>query len=949
MKKAAVITAKSLAGLVLLILVLLFTIPVLFKEKIRTKVENVINESVNAKVTFGDYKIGFFRNFPNLSFSLKNLYVSGLDQFEGDTLAGLKSFDLVFNLGSLFGKSGYEIKSIVIDQAVVNAIVLKDGKANWDISKPSETVAVDTTAGMEVPAGESTMKVLLRKFEIRNSNILYMDSTMNLNARLNSINFILSGNMALSETNLSMKLDADETSVVMGGIKYINRAIVDSKIDLIANLDSMRFVFGENYFGINDLKLNFSGSFTMPGDDIRTDLTFGTEQTSFKTLLSLIPAVYMTGYEGLNATGEFKLSGSAKGVYSEADSTLPDIDLNLSVNNGLISYPDLPEKISNIIINTDVFVNGEDLDKTTVNMDKFHFELAGSPFDMSFSVKTPMSDPDFKGSMIGKIDLAALSKAIPMDSMSLSGVIDMAVSLAGRLSMIEKEQYDKFSATGTMKISNMMLSMSGYPDVSISGASFLFTPAYAQMQRADITVAGTSDFSISGNLENYIPYVFRDETIRGNLNLSSKMIDMTSIMNSLTADTTSVEPEDTTALAVIAVPRNIDFDFNAAIGKFTYDNIKAENLKGHIIVRDGILSVRETGMNILGGSVSMNADYDTRDTLKPFMKADFDMTDVGVKDAYNMFVTVQKFAPTAKGIDGRINMQLAYQSLLGSDMMPVLMTISGSGKIHSDEVQLVESATFEKFKQVLKLGDKYSNTFKDINVSFKINEGRIYVSPFDVKVGNVKMNISGDQGLDQTINYLIRTQIPRSDLGSSVNALIEGISSQASVFGIKYKPADIIKVNVRVSGTFTKPVVTPEFGGSSGGEGGTTVKETAGEAVRQAVDNTVDKTKDQLRQEAEAQGDRLIKEAEDKGQKLRDEAAKAAQRIRQEADSSAAKLIQGAESKGVIAKAAARKGADALKNEADKRANQLILEADNQAKRLVEEAQARKEELVKKI
>ena len=949
MKKAAVITAKSLAGLVLLILVLLFTIPVLFKEKIRTKVENVINESVNAKVTFGDYKIGFFRNFPNLSFSLKNLYVSGLDQFEGDTLAGLKSFDLVFNLGSLFGKSGYEIKSIVIDQAVVNAIVLKDGKANWDISKPSETVAVDTTAGMEVPAGESTMKVLLRKFEIRNSNISYVDSTMNLNARLNSINFILSGNMALSETSLSMKLDADETSVVMGGIKYINRAIVDSKIDLIANLDSMRFVFGENYFGINDLKLNFSGSVTMPGDDITTDLTFGTEQTSFKTLLSLIPAVYMTGYEGLNATGEFKLSGSAKGVYSDADSTLPDIDLNLSVNNGLISYPDLPEKISNIIINTDVFVNGEDLDKTTVNMDKFHFELAGSPFDMSFSVKTPMSDPDFKGSMIGKIDLAALSKAIPMDSMSLSGVIDMAVSLAGRLSMIEKEQYDKFSATGTMKISNMMLSMSGYPDVSISGASFLFTPAYAQMQRADITVAGTSDFSISGNLENYIPYVFRDETIRGNLNLSSKMIDMTSIMNSLTADTTSVEPEDTTALAVIAVPRNIDFDFNAAIGKFTYDNIKAENLKGHIIVRDGILSVRETGMNILGGSVSMNADYDTRDTLKPFMKADFDMTDVGVKDAYNMFVTVQKFAPTAKGIDGRINMQLAYQSLLGSDMMPVLMTISGSGKIHSDEVQLVESATFEKFKQVLKLGDKYSNTFKDINVSFKINEGRIYVSPFDVKVGNVKMNISGDQGLDQTINYLIRTQIPRSDLGSSVNALIEGISSQASVFGIKYKPADIIKVNVRVSGTFTKPVVTPEFGGSSGGEGGTTVKETAGEAVRQAVDNTVDKTKDQLRQEAEAQGDRLIKEAEDKGQKLRDEAAKAAQRIRQEADSSAAKLIQGAESKGVIAKAAARKGADALKNEADKRANQLILEADNQAKRLVEEAQARKEELVKKI
>ncbi len=50
---------------------------------------------------------------------------------------------------------------------------------------------------------------------------------------------------------------------------------------------------------------------------------------------------------------------------------------------------------------------------------------------------------------------------------------------------------------------------------------------------------------------------------------------------------------------------------------FSYGKIKADNVKGHIIVKDGVLSIRETGMNILGGLVSMNADYDTRDTLKP--------------------------------------------------------------------------------------------------------------------------------------------------------------------------------------------------------------------------------------------------------------------------------------------------------------------------------------------
>jgi hypothetical protein len=216
-------------------------------------------------------------------------------------------------------------------------------------------------------------------------------------------------------------------------------------------------------------------------------------------------------------------------------------------------------------------------------------------------------------------------------------------------------------------------------------------------------------------------------------------------------------------------------------------------------------------MNILNGTIAMNADYDTRDTLKPAMKADFDMQNIGVNDAFNTFNTVKKLAPAAKGIDGKINVKLNYVSLLGKDMMPVISTINGAGTIKSGEITLLESKTFDKMKEVLKLGDKYGKTFKDINISFKIADGRVYVSPFDVKTGNLKMNIGGDQGLDQTLNYIVKTELPRSDLGSSVNSLIDNISATAAAFGIKYKPSDVLKVNLKVTGTFSKPVVAPYF------------------------------------------------------------------------------------------------------------------------------------------
>jgi vacuolar-type H+-ATPase subunit H len=534
--------------------------------------------------------------------------------------------------------------------------------------------------------------------------------------------------------------------------------------------------------------------------------------------------------------------------------------------------------------------------------------------------------------------------------------------MAGKMSMIEKGQYESFKASGKMGIQNMIIAMTGYPEVKITEAGFEFSPAYATMTNTSMIVGGKSDFTLNGRIENYIPYFLSNKTIKGNLSMRSKLTDVSDIMSKMKSTTTVVKDttpvakgnnpsnvvkETTTSLTVIQVPKNIDFDFNALIDEFDYDNIKATKVKGHVIVRDGILSIREAGMEILNGTIAMNADYDTRDTLKPAMKADFDMKNIGVKDAFNTFNTVKKLAPAAKGIDGKISAKINYVSLLGKDMMPVTNSINGSGVIKSNEITLLESKSFDKMKEVLKLGN-VSNTFKDINISFRIADGRVFVSPFDVKTGNIKMNIGGDQGLDQTLNYIVKTEIPRSDLGSSVNSLIDNLSATAASFGIKYKPADILKVNVSVKGTFSKPVVTPFFGNNTGENTGG-AKAAVQETVKQTIDNTVDQAKEKARAEAEAQGDKLVKEAEERGQQLRDEAAKAAENIRKEADSQAQKLIDDSATKNQFQKLAAQKGADSLRKNADKKATQLVQEADIQANKLVEEAKAKKAELINKI
>ena len=74
------------------------------------------------------------------------------------------------------------------------------------------------------------------------------------------------------------------------------------------------------------------------------------------------------------------------------------------------------------------------------------------------------------------------------------------------------------------------------------------------------------------------------------------------------------------------------------------------------------------------------------------------------------------------------------------------------------------------------------------------------------------MNISGDQGIDQTINYVVKTEIPRSDLGNQSIHLLIIFRLRLLHLELAIKPSEILKVNVNVSGTFLKPVVTPFFG-----------------------------------------------------------------------------------------------------------------------------------------
>ncbi len=106
--------------------------------------------------------------------------------FRNDTLAFIREFKIDINLKSVISGGQYEINSIVIDRARIYAKVLKDGKANWDIAKPS----ADTTVA-ETDTSATKFSMTLEEFKIKEAFIVYDDQQGGMHAILEDFNYDL--------------------------------------------------------------------------------------------------------------------------------------------------------------------------------------------------------------------------------------------------------------------------------------------------------------------------------------------------------------------------------------------------------------------------------------------------------------------------------------------------------------------------------------------------------------------------------------------------------------------------------------------------------------------------------------------------------------------------------------------------------------------------------------
>ena len=774
--------ALKIAGITVgVILILLLVLPFAFQGKIEKIVKQEGNKMLNAQFDFSALNISLLRNFPSASVTLEDFYLKGTGAFENDTLIQAGELTAAVNLFSLFGDSGYDISRIIIEDTKVKAIVLEDGKPNWDVMKAS---AEEDTV-QETSAESSPFRIKLKRLSVKDLSVSYDDRQAGMYAAIENLRATCSGDFGSERTLVVLELKTPALTYRTGGVPFLNRAALKADMNVDADLVNNKFTLQDNSISLNAIKLNIDGWATMQKDGVGMDIKLNTNEVGFKELLSLIPAIYAKDFQDLKTDGKASLTAFAKGTLTQEQ--MPQFEVALNVENAMFRYPSLPAGVDGINISATVKNPGGNIDATEVTINPFDFTLAGNPFSLKAIVKTPTSDPDLQATAKGTLDLGKIKDVYPLEDMSFNGTIQADMNLAGKLSYIEKEQYDKMKAEGSIRLNGMRLNMKDLPTVDIQRSTFSFSPRYLQLSETTVNI-GNNDVTLDSRFENYLGYALKGSTLKGNLNISSNHLNLNDFMST---DTTAVQAQataDTTATTsstgAIRIPENLDFNMQANLKEVLFDKMKLENVNGTLLVKNGTIDMQNLSFNTMGGSITANGAYSAPKASQPHLNAGFDMKNIGFAQAYQELGLVQQLAPIFKGLKGNFSGNLQIDTPLDENMSPVMQKVQGSGNLSTKDLSLSGVKFIDQVADIVKRPSMKEIEVKDLNLGFEIKDGRVNTQPFDLKLGDYTMNLSGSTGLDQTIDYTGKITLPSGGIGSALGT-----------------------VDMTIGGTFTSPKV----------------------------------------------------------------------------------------------------------------------------------------------
>jgi AsmA protein len=461
--------------------------------------------------------------------------------------------------------------------------------------------------------------------------------------------------------------------------------------------------------------------------------------------------------------------GNAQGKYDQKNGKFPITNANINLKSGYIKTQYYPNPITNINIITTIENKNGNFSDLKVILKPAEFTFEGKPVFVEANLYN-FNDLAYDIKAKGTLDISKIYQVFSQKGLDVDGFVKADVSLKGKQSDAEKGNYSKMYNKGTLELRNILITTEYLPKKFLIKEG-IFKINQDKMSFHNFLAAyGQSDFRMNGYLQNVLNFATtKTGILRGAFTLNSTYVNADEFMsetevvtkNSTTTANAETKPSPTKVeTGVIMIPTNLDLQFQANVQKVNFNDLTLNQAKGSMNMKKGVLTMQNTGFNLIGCAVNMNAKYQASATKKANFEYDIKASDFDIKRAYKEVKIFREMASAAEKAEGIISLEYKLKGRLNANMEPVYPSLVGNGIVSVKDIKLHGMKMFSAVAKETN-HDKINNPeLSKVEIKSSIKNNIITLERFKFKFAGFRPRIEGTTSLDGRLNIKMRLGLP---------------------------------------------------------------------------------------------------------------------------------------------------------------------------------------------
>jgi hypothetical protein len=733
-RKIVLITLSIIVGLVATAIIAAR----ILEPAIKKAVVEQINQQLSVPISVGEIEFSLIKKFPFASLEFQDVVTAGskLDGVTENLLEAKKVF-LLFNIFDAFSDD-LKLKQINIESAKLNMYSRHDGRDNFSIFKDKSN---DT----------SHFNVQLEAVKLIDVNFHLVQLEGTREYKINTKELLLKG--AFSNNNYDLKINGSIFSEQfdVNKINYLKgkELVVDASI----NIDSKKksYTFKKSTIAIAENKFLVDGYFQNNPNSVYSNITIVGEESNFKSLLSLIPGVYLKKLDEYKYAGDVIFSLRILGESSET--LIPTISINFSAANASISPKSSNYSLSNIrlkgtYINRISTKNPVEL----LQINDLTAMLENQKLSANLRVEN-FNNPYINLKLKSNINLEVLkSFYIPDTIETITGNLFVDANIQGNT-----KDKNSWVSYGSLVADNVNFKLKN-KEIDFHDFNGKFELEAGNLSVSNFTgnIAG-SDFKINGKFDNVYQFLLtRDAVIRGEASINSRNIDF----NELLEDKSKTNTTDTTYRLDFS-PR-IDLSITVNAGIISFRKFQAWQLKGKVELQDKVLKASKLSFKACEGTIVLDGRIDANPTNNLIITCDAQTNNINIQQ---LFADLGNFGQTIlvdKNVKGNLNSSTQFSSVWTKSLNCDFDKVVAVSDLTINNGELNNFEPMKALSKYLKGSDLNSIKFSTLHNIINIKNQQIYFPTMQIKSSVLDLTASGTHSFNNQIDY--KLQLLLSDL-----------------------------------------------------------------------------------------------------------------------------------------------------------------------------------------